>query len=286
MVETTLASRSPLDGIVGPAGGPHDAGLVLAERRNAGKLILRGDAGPAFLAAAGGVLGAEPPTAPNTVTEINSLAMLWLSPDEWLVVTEPGAEAALLGGLRAALASQWAMGEPVRVLFDKSPGKAAAKRWEWVRKGAPVIVEVGPRDMDEGKVAVLRRDAIWNLENGKTAMAFTPRGDFIEGARALLEAIQSSLFEEARARRDANITRGFTEWSEVTDFFASNGKYPGWVEVQWARPSGEVLDRVVEQLKAEKLTIRNVPKGSAAADGTCIFTGDPAAERILVARAY
>ena len=105
MVETTLASRSPLDGIVGPAGGPHDAGLVLAERRNAGKLILRGDAGPAFLAAAGGVLGAEPPTAPNTVTEINSLAMLWLSPDEWLVVTEPGAEAALLAGLRAALAS-------------------------------------------------------------------------------------------------------------------------------------------------------------------------------------
>ena len=56
--------------------------------------------------------------------------------------------------VRAALASQWAMGEPVRVLFDKSPGKAAAKRWDWVRKGAPIIIEVGPRDMAEGKIAL------------------------------------------------------------------------------------------------------------------------------------
>ncbi|AWW74768.1 proline--tRNA ligase [Erythrobacter sp. KY5] len=188
--------------------------------------------------------------------------------------------------VRAALASQWSMGEPVRVLLDKSPGKAAAKRWAWVRKGAPVIVEVGPRDMDEGKVAVLRRDALWNLENGKPAMAFTPKGEFIEGASALLEDIQSSLFDEARDRRDANITRGITEWREVQDFFKSNGKYPGWVEVQWAKPSGAVLEKVVEQLKAEKLTLRNVPRNAKAADGTCIFTGDPAVERVLVARAY
>ena len=188
--------------------------------------------------------------------------------------------------LRAELADQWAMNEPIRVLLDKSPGKAAAKRWEWVRKGAPVIVEVGPRDMGERKVAVLRRDALWNHENGKTAMAFTPRAEFLGEAPRLLEDIQASLFTEARDRRDANITRGVTEWSQVTEFFASNGKYPGWVEVQWAKPSGAALEKVVEQLKAEKLTVRNVPRGGDAADGTCIFTGEKAVERILVARAY
>ena len=188
--------------------------------------------------------------------------------------------------VRKALTAEWSMGEPIRVLLDKSPGKAAAKRWEWVRKGAPVIVEVGPRDMSEGKVAVMRRDALWNLENGKTAMSFTPRDEFVSGASKLLEDIQDSLYAEARDRRDANITRGLTEWSEVAEFFRSNGKYPGWVEVQWAKPTGAALEKVVEQLKAEKLTVRNVPRDSEAADGTCIFTGEKAVERILVARAY
>ena len=46
------------------------------------------------------------------------------------------------------------------------------------------------------------------------------------------------------------------------------------------------LETVVEKLKAEKLTFRNVPRESEPADGTCIFTGEPAVERILVARAY
>ena len=188
--------------------------------------------------------------------------------------------------VRASLQELSALGESVRVLLDKSPGKAAAKRWAWVKKGAPVIVEVGPRDMESGKVAVLRRDALWNKETGKPAMAFTPREEFAAHAAKLLEDIQDSLFSEAAERRDANITRGLTDWHDVVNSFRKGGKYPGWVEVQWARPSGAELEAVVEKLKAEKLTFRNVPRDSKPAEGTCIFSGKPAVERILVARAY
>lgn len=188
--------------------------------------------------------------------------------------------------VRAALAPLSALGEPVRVLLDKRPGKAAAKRWDWVRKGAPIIIEVGSRDMAEGKLAVLRRDAIWNMDNGKTNFAFTPREEFIAGASDMLENIQASLFNEARERRDANITTGVTSLDAVAEHFAEDKVYPGWVEVQWSKPTGEGLEKVVEQLKALKLTFRNVPRESAPADGVCIFTGEPAVERILVARAY
>ena len=188
--------------------------------------------------------------------------------------------------LRAMLASQIALGEKVRVLLDAKPGKAAAKRWDWVRKGAPVILEVGPRDMAEGKVAMLRRDAMWNTENGKPAMQFLARETFATGAGPLLEEIQQRLFEEARARRDANITRGLTDWASVAAHFENGGKYPGWVEAQWSKPTGAALDAFVEKLKAVKLTIRNVPRGGEAANGTCLFTGAPATERILIARAY
>src|SRR5690606_1979607 len=66
------------------------------------------------------------------------------------MLREDDGDAALLDycdELRIALAQEIALGEPVRVLLDRKAGKAAAKRWDWVRKGAPIIVEVGPRDM-------------------------------------------------------------------------------------------------------------------------------------------
>ena len=179
-----------------------------------------------------------------------------------------------------------ALGEKIRVFLDKTPGKAAAKRWDWVRKGAPIVIEVGPRDMAEGKVAMLRRDTLWNAENGKPAFQFLSREGFANQAPSLLEEIQQELFEKARARRDANITRGLTDWAAVANHFEQGGKYPGWVEVEWAKPTGALLETVVEKLKSAKLTIRNVPRGSDPATGACLFTGEPAKERILIARAY
>ena len=187
--------------------------------------------------------------------------------------------------VRAALAAQTALGERVRVLLDTKPGKAAAKRWDWVRKGAPIIIEVGPRDMAEGKITWLRRDKLWRAD-GKVNSTGEDREKFLGYGAAVLDDIQFELFDEARKRRDANITRGVTEWQAVVDHFENGGKYPGWVEVEWAKPTGAALEAVVEKLKAVKLTIRNVPRGGDAATGTCIFTGEKAVERILVARAY
>ncbi len=188
--------------------------------------------------------------------------------------------------LRAMLASQRALDERLRVMLDVKPGKAAAKRWDWVRKGAPLIIEVGSRDMAEGKLALLRRDQLWNADNGKPAFQFLTREDFAAQAASLLEAIQQALFNQARTRRDANITRGVTTMDEVAAHFADNQARPGWLEVQWSKPTGEALEAVTERLKAHKLTIRNVPRDGSPADGLCIFTGAPAVERILVARAY
>ena len=204
------------------------------------------------------------------------------------MLREDEGDAALLEyceGLRAALAARQTLGEPVRVLLDDKPGKAAAKRWDWVRKGAPVIVEVGGRDMDSGVVSLLRRDRLWG-ENGKPAFQTPERDAAAQVIPAMLEDIQQALFAEARERREANITRGVETMDALKDFFAGNGRYPGWVEVQWSKPTGAALDKVIEELKALKLTVRNVPIGAAAADGACLFTGEPATERVLVGRAY
>jgi prolyl-tRNA synthetase len=211
----------------------------------------------------------------------------------WQVVIVPmlredEGDAALLEyceGLRARLAAQRALGEPVRVLLDAKPGKAAAKRWDWVRKGAPLIVEVGQRDMAEGKISLLRRDALW-AENGKPAFEAPSLDAAAETIPAMLEAMQAALLAAARTERDSRITRGVTSFEQIEAAFADNVKNPGWLEVQWSKPTGAPLDAVTERLKALKLTLRNVPIGAAPADGACVFTGEPAVERVLVARAY
>ncbi|MEC7742333.1 MAG: His/Gly/Thr/Pro-type tRNA ligase C-terminal domain-containing protein, partial [Pseudomonadota bacterium] len=187
--------------------------------------------------------------------------------------------------LRATLASQTVLGEPLRVLLDTRPGKAAQKRWDYVRKGAPVIVEVGGRDMDNGVISMLRRDRLWDAETGKPAFQNPSREVAGQTILDVLGDMQSVLLTEAAERRDANITRGVTDFADVEQHFASS-RYPGWVEVQWSKPTGAALEKVVERLKEHKLTIRNVPMDAAPVDGACIFTGEAAVERVLLAKAY
>ncbi|RIA37568.1 prolyl-tRNA synthetase [Hephaestia caeni] len=187
--------------------------------------------------------------------------------------------------LQDDLARQTAMGEAVRVLLDVKPVRAATKRWGWVKKGAPVIVEVGGRDMAGGNVSVLRRDGLYR-DDGKLDTSVQPRDEFIGSVAALLESVQQSLYVEARRRLEANINRDVADFAALEAHFTNSGKYPGWVEVQWSKPTGDALKQVEERLKALKLTVRNAPLDAAAADGTCVFTGAPAVERILIGRAY
>jgi prolyl-tRNA synthetase len=187
--------------------------------------------------------------------------------------------------LRAALASQWALGEPIRVLLDKRAGKATAKRWGWVKKGVPLILEIGGRDAAGGQVSAVRRDRLYR-EDGKVNFVGQSRDDFVGAAAAELEDIQHALHAEATARRDAQIHRGVTDLAGLEAFFSADKRYPGWVEVVWSRPTGAALEAVVTKLKALKLTIRNTPMDGEPVSGTCLFTGEAAVERIFVARAY
>ncbi|MEL0251821.1 MAG: proline--tRNA ligase, partial [Novosphingobium sp.] len=114
--------------------------------------------------------------------------------------------------------------------------------------------------------SALRRDKLWR-EDAKPNFIGQAKDDFIASAAAELEAIQSSLYEEARERRDAQIVRDVTDLDGLKTYFAEGNKYPGWVEMGWSKPTGAALDKVVEQLKALKLTIRNTPLDADKPDG-------------------
>ena len=186
---------------------------------------------------------------------------------------------ALAGELRA----QSAFGEPMRVLLDTKAIKAQTKRWNWIKKGAPLIVEVGPRDVAGGNVSIIQRTELYTAE-GKLNSKIMPRGDFVAQATTLLENVQADLSNDANKWLQSNIARDVTDLA--AHYKGSEDKVVGWVEVQWARPTGAALAKIVEQLKGLKLTMRNVPLDGAPVDGACFFTGEPAVERILIGRAY
>jgi len=184
-----------------------------------------------------------------------------------------------------------AFGERVRVFLDKKDIRSAEKRWDWVRRGAPIILEIGPRDVAAGNVTYLRRD---HLRDGdKVISDRATHGQFTNEVANMLTDIQENLYREAKTRLDSNIRSDITSMAALSDYFgASTGEddeaveLKGWVRAPWAAPTGAKLDKVEAQLKASKLTIRNAPLDQPDKPGKCIFTGEDGVEDVLIARSY
>ena len=189
-------------------------------------------------------------------------------------------------GLRADLVKASAFGEKLRVAMDVRPGKAAAKRWDYVRKGAPIIIEVGGRDRDnERRQPAAPRCLVGGKRQTGICDSFARRrgGD---DPRIAGRDTGQSLCSGGAAQgceypprhhghgRASGVLRRRCETSPA------GRKYRG------PSPPAPALEKIVEQLKAMRLTIRNVPIDAPPVQGACIFTGDRAVERIYVAKAY
>ncbi len=90
--------------------------------------------------------------------------------------------------LKAELDGLVAFGQPLRAKLDKKAARAATKRWDWVRRGAPVILEVGPRDAASDKVTMIRRDKLY--EGEKVRSELLTREAFKENVAGLLTEIR------------------------------------------------------------------------------------------------
>ena len=191
--------------------------------------------------------------------------------------------------LESALKPLHAFDERVRVLVDRRATKSADKRWNWVRRGAPILVEIGARDAASGTVTFMRRDAL--RDGDKVKSHAMPVDAFVAGVPALLAEIQSTLFAQAKARLKANVMSDVPSWEALADYFGAageddNDEFKGWVRAPWCKPEGAELEAIDAKLKALKLTLRNTPLDQPKTFGPCIFTGRPGVEEVLIARAY
>ncbi|MFZ4767762.1 MAG: proline--tRNA ligase [Roseimicrobium sp.] len=177
--------------------------------------------------------------------------------------------------LAKTLRAQSFLNEPLRVHVDKRDIAGGQRNWEWIKKGVPLRVEIGPRDITSRNVAVARRD---KSPKDKEIIA---KEQFIRDVDDLLDDIQTKLLERATQLRDANMHKLETE-AEFREFFAE-GSVGGFALMHWAGSSDDE-DRLSKELK---VTIRCIPHGDEFAEqGKCFLTGEPSSRRVVFARSY
>jgi prolyl-tRNA synthetase len=176
--------------------------------------------------------------------------------------------------LAAELRQQTFAGGRERVLVDVDDRdlRGGEKAWQHIKKGVPIRLEVGPRDVDKNAVFMARRDLPPKEKKG------VPRDEFVSGVGALLDEIQDALFERARAFREAS-TRRFDDLAEMLAWFDEGEG--GYAVAHYAEDP-----LVKETLKKHKLTTRCFPLDGEPEEGKCIFTGKPSARRVIYAKAY
>jgi len=162
-------------------------------------------------------------------------------------------------------------GAGVRAEADWSDKRPGWKFNEWELKGVPVRLEVGPRDLKNDQVTLVRRDTRAKEQVGLAGAS--------ERVQALLGEVQGGLFERARAFRDAN-----THTVEDYETFKSvMENQRGFIRAFWCG-SSECEGRIKDETRA---TIRVIPEDAEAeGSGACVHCGRPASTRVLFAQSY
>lgn len=165
----------------------------------------------------------------------------------------------------------------VEVIIDDRDLRGGDKRWQQIKRGVPLRLEIGPRDVAKDSVELGRRD------KSPTDKTSVPRADLVRNVAAVLDEIQTGLFERALAFREAH-TREIDSLDEFREFFKSTDEKKisgGFALSPWCEDP-----EVVKILKEMKVTTRCIPEKQDPIKAKCIFTGNATTRRALFAKAY
>ncbi len=172
-------------------------------------------------------------------------------------------------------------GEAIRVAIDARDLRGGEKAWQHIKKGVPVRVEVGPRDIGSDSVFVGLRT---QSPKDKKAVA---RSEFVKNLAQTLAAMQQALYDKALAFQKEHTLR-IDSLDDLKAYFTPTSKneekqeaHGGFALVHW------VEDAETEKLLKEmKITHRCIPLEGPAEEGKCIFTGKPSSKRSILAKSY
>jgi prolyl-tRNA synthetase len=155
----------------------------------------------------------------------------------------------------------------IRVTLDATDNSPGWKFNEWEMKGVPVRIELGPRDIEAGKMLCARRDTLEKME--------MPLENAAESIKELLATVQKDMLESARKRRDSRIVYADDMQGILAGVDAGNFVKAGWCGCRACE------DKIKEETGA---TARVFAEGEEAEK--CAVCGEKAKHVIVYARAY
>jgi prolyl-tRNA synthetase len=166
----------------------------------------------------------------------------------------------------------------VRVELDDRDMSGGEKGWYWIKKGIPLRVEVGKRDVEKDSLFIGRRD-----QDKKFGMN---KDDFLSSFIGLLDEIQDTIYQRALDFRKENSFEIDDKKKFYKFFTPKNAKKPkihgGFVKAHWC--GSEVCEaKVKEELK---VTIRAIPLDAVEEEGRCIYCGEKSNKRVIFAKSY
>jgi prolyl-tRNA synthetase len=181
--------------------------------------------------------------------------------------------------LKKQLEAQRYDDQSIKVILDDRDIRGGDKNWQHIKKGVPIRIEVGPRDIANDAVFFARRDL---PPKQKQSM---PTREFVAKAADILTEIQNSLFQKALSFRNEN-TKNIDSLDDFMDYFTPSNKekpeiHGGFAMCHWSEDPA-----IDEKLKDLKVTIRCIPLEGAHEPGKCIFTGKPSSRRVVFGKAY
>lgn len=192
---------------------------------------------------------------------------------------------AYIENIQAQLKNKTAFGERLRIKIDSRDKSSVDKVWEWVRKGAPMVCEIGARDIENGGLMVKER-IFFGQPEGKKILKTE---EFAATAGERLEFLQHEMFKRAKERLEQNIRTDIKTPEEFAAYFANGNE---WIEdgkqgkVAFVRGKWCADPATEELLKAMKITIRCIPFDQSGTTGKCLLTGKDATLDVIYARSY
>lgn len=157
-----------------------------------------------------------------------------------------------------------------RVKLDDSDNSAGWKFSEYEMKGVPLRLEIGPKDIENNRCVVVRRD------NGEKI--FVSLDELEAKIPELLEAVRDGLYQKAIDRRAAMTftARDYTELKDIAD------NKPGFIKAMWCGDR-ECEDKLKDELG---ITSRCIPFEQEHLSDTCVCCGKPAKHMLYWGKAY
>jgi prolyl-tRNA synthetase len=153
---------------------------------------------------------------------------------------------------------------------NRDTHKPGWKFAEYELKGIPVRLAIGPRDLQNNSVELVRRDTL--------EKKVVPVEGIDQLITDLLDEIQQNMYQKALQFREQN-TIPVNTWEEFKEVIASKG---GFVSAHWDG-TPETEEKIKDETKA---TIRCIPLNNTLEEGKCIYSGKPSRQRVLFAVAY